>query len=458
MSAIAEPVIHASDDRLARRNAMVLAVAQALAGGNNIVIFASASIVGSVLAPTKGLATLPITAMVVGMWLGTLPVGALARRFGRRFALLSGTGFGMLSGFISYSAVMSGNFWLLMVGTFCGGLYAAAHQSYRFAAADTASEHYRPKVVSLVLAGGVFSAVLGPQLVIFTKDLLSPYTFAASYLGQSACALLAALVVMFVKIPPLSVKHLPPGRPLAEIVRTPKFIVAVTCGIVSYTTMNLVMTAAPLAMVDCGHSVTQATLGIQWHVLAMFGPSFITGSLIARFGIARITGIGLALHLRHRHRRHHRHHRRAFLDRARLARRRLEPLLHRRHHHGDAMPPAGGAQQGAGLQRFPHLRLPRPVLLCVGAVARRFRLGLGERGDVPHRADRVRAARLARLRQARSDGVRRGAGARAEQISAGPGSFRPGHRRAACAGARATPARHWRATRPQHCQRLSGKS
>ena len=295
MSAIAEPVIHASDDRLARRNAMVLAVAQALAGGNNIVIFASASIVGSVLAPTKGLATLPITAMVVGMWLGTLPVGALARRFGRRFALLTGTGFGMLSGFISYSAVMSGNFWLLMVGTFCGGLYAAAHQSYRFAAADTASDHYRPKVVSLVLAGGVFSAVLGPQLVIFTKDLLSPYTFAASYLGQSACALLAALVVMFVKIPPLSVKHLPPGRPLAEIVRTPKFIVAVTCGIVSYTTMNLVMTAAPLAMVDCGHSVTQATLGIQWHVLAMFGPSFITGSLIARFGIARITGIGLAL-------------------------------------------------------------------------------------------------------------------------------------------------------------------
>jgi len=295
MSAIAEPFTHVSDDRLARRNAMVLAVAQALAGGNNIVVFASASIVGAVLAPAKGLATLPITALVVGMWLGTLPVGALARRFGRRFALLTGTAFGMLSGFINYTAVMSGNFWLLMVGTFCGGLYAAAHQSYRFAAADTASEHYRPKVVSMVLAGGVFSAVLGPQLVIFTKDLLSPYTFAASYLGQIACALLAALVVAFVKIPPLAVKHLPPGRPLAEIIRMPKFIVAVTCGIVSYTTMNLVMTAAPLAMVDCGHSVAQATLGIQWHVLAMFGPSFVTGSLIARFGIARITTVGLAL-------------------------------------------------------------------------------------------------------------------------------------------------------------------
>jgi MFS family permease len=295
MSAVAEPTIFTTDDKLARRNAIVLAAAQALAGGNNIVIFASASIVGAQLAPSKGLATLPITTLVVGMWLGTLPVGALARRFGRRFALLTGTGFGMLSGLISFWAVMSGDFWLLLVGTFCAGLYAAAHQSYRFAAADTASERYRPKVVSWVLAGGVFAAVLGPQLVILTKDLLAPYTFAASYLGQSACAMVAAVVLQFVKIPQLPIKHLPPGRPLAEIVRTPKFIVAATCGIVSYTTMNLVMTSAPLAMVDCGHSVTDAALGIQWHVLAMFGPSFVTGSLIGRFGIARITGIGLVL-------------------------------------------------------------------------------------------------------------------------------------------------------------------
>ncbi len=162
---------------------MVLAVAQALAGGNNTVIVSTASIVGAVLAPDKGLATLPITCMVLGMWLGTLPVGALARRFGRRFALQIGSVFGVLSGLISYSAVMNGQFWLLLVGTFCGGLYAAAHQSYRFAAADTASEAYRPKVVSWVLAGGVFAAVIGPQLVIFTKDLLPPYLFAASYLG-----------------------------------------------------------------------------------------------------------------------------------------------------------------------------------------------------------------------------------------------------------------------------------
>jgi MFS family permease len=296
MSAVAEPIPYGTiDDGLARRNAMVLAVAQALAGGNNTVIVSTASIVGAVLAPDKGLATLPITAMVIGMWFGTLPVGWLARRFGRRFALQTGSVFGILSGLISYAAVMNGQFWLLLIGTFCGGLYAAAHNSYRFAAADTASEAFRPKVVSWVLAGGVFAAVIGPQLVIFTKDLLSPHMFAASYLGQSACALLAALVLMFVKIPPLPATRAENARPLSAIVRTPRFIVAVACGMASYAMMNMVMTSAPLAMIGCGHSVTDATLGIQWHVLAMYAPSFVTGGLIARFGVERITGIGLGL-------------------------------------------------------------------------------------------------------------------------------------------------------------------
>jgi len=296
MSALAEPIVYGHiDDGLARRNAMVLAVAQALAGGNNTVIVSTASIVGAVLAPDKGLATLPITAMVIGMWFGTLPVGWLARRFGRRFALQTGSAFGILSGLISYSAVVNGQFWLLLVGTFCGGLYAAAHNSYRFAAADTASEAFRPKVVSWVLAGGVFAGVIGPQLVIFTKDLLPQHMFAASYLGQSACALLAAIVLMFVKMPPLAATQVDNARPLAQIVRAPRFIVAVACGMASYAMMNMVMTSAPLAMVGCGHSVTDATLGIQWHVLAMYAPSFVTGSLISRFGVERITGIGLGL-------------------------------------------------------------------------------------------------------------------------------------------------------------------
>lgn len=296
MSVVAEPISHATtDNSLARRNAMVLAVAQALGGANNTIIFSTASIVGVVLAPDKGLATLPVTCMVLGMWLGTLPVGWLAHRLGRRTALQIGTLFGMLGGLIAYAAVVTGNFWLLLLGTFSGGLYAAAFQSYRFAAADTASESYRAKAVSWVLAGGVFAGVLGPQLVIFTKDLLPPYAFAATYLGLSVCALVAIVVLQFVKIPKPVVRRGESGRPLAEIIRAPRFIVAVVCGVTAYAVMNLVMTAAPLAMVGCGHSVTDATLGIQWHVLAMYGPSFITGSVVARYGVNRVTAVGLVL-------------------------------------------------------------------------------------------------------------------------------------------------------------------
>jgi predicted MFS family arabinose efflux permease len=295
MSAVAESVSHAHDDNLARRNAVVLAVAQALAGGNNTVIVATSAIIGAVLAPDKGLATLPITGMVFGMWFGTLPIGYLARHRGRRFALQTGSFFGVISGLISFGATMIGSFPLLILGTFCGGLYAAAHQSYRFAAADTASERFRAKAVSWVLAGGIFAAVIGPQLVIFTKDMLSPHLFAASFLGQSACALLAAIVLSFVRIPQLTGAPAEPPRSLLHITLTPQFVVAVACGIVSYGMMNMVMTSAPLAMIDCGHSVTDSSLGIQWHVIAMYGPSFFTGHLINRFGVERIVAVGLGV-------------------------------------------------------------------------------------------------------------------------------------------------------------------
>jgi MFS family permease len=283
------------DDGLARRNAIVLAVAQALGGASNIIVYSTATIVGAVIAPDKGLATLPITCMVIGMWLGTLPVGAIARRFGRRAAVQSGAACGIVGGLISYSAMVGGDFRLLLAGTFCSGLYSASLQSYRFVATDTASERYKPKVVSWVLAGGVFAALLGPQIVIATKNLLPPYLFAASYLGQVGLAATAIIVLAFVKAPPLAHKRAASARPLWEIVRAPRFVVAVGCGVASYATMNLVMTAAPLAMVDCGHSVTDAALGIQWHVLGMYLPSFITGSLIARVGVLRITAIGLGM-------------------------------------------------------------------------------------------------------------------------------------------------------------------
>ena len=183
MAAIAEPSIDVTDDRLAARNALVLAAAQGLAGGNNTVIVATGGIAGVMLAPDPTLATLPISLMAVGMWIGTLPVGMLAKAYGRRFALQAGSAFGALSGIISCAAMLRGSFSLLLLGTLCGGFYAAAHQSYRFAAADTASVHFRAKAVAWVLAGGMFAALIGPQIVILTKDIWPAYLFAGTFLG-----------------------------------------------------------------------------------------------------------------------------------------------------------------------------------------------------------------------------------------------------------------------------------
>ena len=297
MTAVAEaPLNAAAGNRLAKRNALVLAAGQALAGGNGTVVTATGGILGAMLAPDKSLATLPVSMMVVGTWAGTLPVGFLVRRFGRRAAYQIGAAVGCLAGLIGYVAVSEASFALYLLATFCAGLYQASHQSYRFAATDTAGADFKAKAVSWVLAGGLFAAFLGPQLVILTKDLMPPYLFAASYLGQAATAVCAILVLAQVRAPAY-VATPTAGRPrhLAEIARQPRFIVAVTCGVASYALMNLMMTAAPLAMVDCGHSVGDAALGIQWHVLAMFAPSFVTGALITRFGATRIVAAGLAL-------------------------------------------------------------------------------------------------------------------------------------------------------------------
>src|SRR5712691_2683919 len=202
MSALAEPALDVTaGDRLARRNALVLAVAQALAGGNNLVLVATAGILGTMLAPDKALATLPISVYVLSMWMGTLPMGVLARRLGRRSALQIGTACGVLTGLICCVAVLQGSFLLFNVGAVFSGFYAAAHQSYRFAAADTASEAFRPKAISWVLLGGVFAGVVGAQLVIATQDLWPPYLFAASYIGQAVLALIAGLVLALLRIP-----------------------------------------------------------------------------------------------------------------------------------------------------------------------------------------------------------------------------------------------------------------
>src|SRR4051794_39310502 len=255
MSAIAEtPLDAAAGDRLAKRNALVLATGQALAGANNTVIVVTGGILGSMMAPDKSLATLPISLMVCGMAAGSLPVGMLARRFGRRIAYQVGAVMGTIAGLIGYAAITRGSFSLFLLATFCGGLYAASHMSYRFAAADTASVEFKPKAVAWVMAGGLFAAFIGPQLVIYTKDLAPPYLFAASYLGQAAVAAIAFVLLWLVRVPQTAAKTVEGGRRLSEVARQPRFIVAATCGTASYALMNLMMTSAPLAMVDCGLS------------------------------------------------------------------------------------------------------------------------------------------------------------------------------------------------------------
>jgi len=297
MSAVAETSIDAAaGDRLARRNATILAVAQALAGGNNVVLIATGAIVGAMLAPDRSLATVPVSIYVVGMWMGALPRGWIARHYGRQASFFVGTGFGVLAGLFNCAAVVTASFTLLCIGALCTGFYAAVHQSYRFAAADTASDTFRPKAISWVMVGGIFAGLFGSQLVIATKDLWQPYLFAGSFIAQAVVALVSAAVLVMVKIPMLPA-HIAanPGRPISEIARQPRFIAAVACGVGSYSMMNMVMTSAPLAMVDCNHSISDAALGIQWHILGMFVPSLFTGSLILRFGVERIVGAGLAL-------------------------------------------------------------------------------------------------------------------------------------------------------------------
>jgi MFS family permease len=283
-----------ADDARARSNVVRLAAAQALTGANSAVIFATGSIVGATLAPDISLATVPLSMYVVGLAAGTLPTGAISRAWGRRVAFIIGTGCGVLTGMLAAFAILHGSFALFCCATFLGGLYGAVSQSYRFAAADGASAAYRPKAVSWVMAGGVFAGVLGPQLVQWTMDIWPPYLFAFSFVAQAVVAVVAMAVLSGVDAPPAAA-DLHGGRPLFVIARQPRFIAAALCGVISYPMMNLVMTSAPLAMKMCGLSVSDSNFGIQWHIVAMYGPSFFTGSLIARFGAPVIVALGLSL-------------------------------------------------------------------------------------------------------------------------------------------------------------------
>ncbi|MFG0231983.1 MFS transporter [Achromobacter sp. 413638] len=278
-----------------RGNIARLTIAQALAGANAVVVYATGSIVGNMLAPDKALATLPLSIFVVGMAACILPAGAIARRHGRRAAFLAGTGCGVLVGLLAALAVVLGSFWLFCLGTFFGGAYAAVVLSFRFAAADGVSPERRARALSFVMGGGVLAGVVGPQLVTHTMYLWPAHMFAATFIVQAAVAAASALVLLGVRLPMPGPAEAAGGRPLAFIARQPRFVTAVVCGAVSYLLMNFLMTAAPLAMHLCGHSQEDANLGLQWHVIAMYAPSFFTGRLIMRFGAGRMVSAGLAL-------------------------------------------------------------------------------------------------------------------------------------------------------------------
>jgi MFS family permease len=278
-----------------RGNVIRLAIGQALAGANSTVVYATGAIVGDMLAPQKALATLPISIFVVGMAACILPSGMIARRYGRRAAFLAGTGCGVLVGLLAALAIILGSFWLFCLGTFFGGAYAAVVLSFRFAAADCVELERRPRALSIVMAGGVVAGVIGPQLVTATMNLWLPYVFAATFIAQAVVAALSAIVLIGVRLPMPTTAEIAGGRPLSEIVQQPRFIVAVLCGAVSYMLMNFLMTAAPLAMRMCGHSQEISNLGLQWHVIAMYAPSFFTGWLISHFGASRVVAVGMAL-------------------------------------------------------------------------------------------------------------------------------------------------------------------
>ncbi len=283
------------DERTAKGNIWRLSAAQALAGANSIVVMTTGGIIGSTLAPSMALATVPVSCFVVGTAAATIPAGFIAREHGRKTAFYIGASCGLVCGLLAALAIYVGSFALFCLAAFIGGFYQAVAHSFRFAATDGASPALRPKAISWVMVGGVFSGFLGPQLVNVTMNLWAPYLFMVSFIVQGLVALVNMVVLSGTVLPKPAAADLKAGRPLMEIARQPAFITAAVCGIVSYALMNLLMTSAPLAMRMCGLSLSDANFGIQWHVLGMFAPSFFTGNIIAKFGAPRVVLAGLAL-------------------------------------------------------------------------------------------------------------------------------------------------------------------
>ncbi|MCB1408119.1 MAG: MFS transporter [Rhodobacteraceae bacterium] len=289
--------ITAPDDRRAKRNVMVLVAAQAILGAQMPMIFTTAGLAGQSLAPNPCWATLPISAAVLGSMLSATPMSAFMQRRGRRAGFILGSAAGCFGAIIAAFGLLNHSFWMFVIAALFTGVYMSAQGFYRFAATDTASDGFKPKAISYVMAGGLLSAIIGPQLVKVTSDAMV-IPFLGTYFGVIAVNLVGVWLFAFLDIPmPAQVSRDAPieGRSRAELLREPVIIVAIICATVSYALMNLVMTSTPLAVVGCGYQTSNAADIVSAHVLAMYAPSFFTGHLIARFGVEKIVALGLVI-------------------------------------------------------------------------------------------------------------------------------------------------------------------
>ena len=291
------PSTTATPSSFQARNLSLLVAAQALGGASPPIIISLGGLVGQQLSSNPTATTLPVSIYQLGLALSTLPAAWLMQRLGRRWAYVLGAVLGVVSGIIAAQGIAQSDFVTFCIGTALAGFYAACVQSYRFAAADAVgAPHLQAKAISRIMVGGLIAAIIGPQVVIWTRDALPATPFAGSFYSQAALAALALPILLLLRRPaPQKQAIVGTARPLKAIAATPQFIEAAAAGVVSYGLMAFLMTAAPMAMVGCGHSVGEAALGIQWHVLAMFGPSFFTGRLIGRFGQRKITALGLVM-------------------------------------------------------------------------------------------------------------------------------------------------------------------
>ena len=285
-----------TDDRVAKKNVAILVMAQAFLGAQMPMIFTIGGLAGQSLASNPCFATLPISLIVAGSMMAATPISAIMQRWGRRAGFFTGALFGALGGIVGAYGLYLGSFPVFLLGSLLTGVYMSAHGFYRFAAADTASEEFRPKAISYVMAGGLLSAIIGPQLVKATSQAFV-IPFFGTYMAVIAVNVVGAALFLFLDIPkpPVPSHDAPKGRSRIELLKTPVIAVAVICAMVSYALMNLVMTSTPLAVVGCGYTEGNAADVVTSHVLAMYVPSFFTGHLIARFGVEKIVAAGLVI-------------------------------------------------------------------------------------------------------------------------------------------------------------------